>query len=102
MRCQLTIQSPAGWSYSAYLSCSEAAFQAWAVAELVFPCQHSRQDFLLQWGKVTEVRVEANGWSIWLHSLSDPWGWYSRELHRHKDWVAFRTAMCHNHASRVF
>lgn len=101
MRCQLTISSPSGWTYSAYLPCSEAAFQAWVAAELICPCKHLREDFLLQWGKVTQVRVEARGWTIWLHSLSDPWGWYSRELHSHKDWVAFRMATCHNDDSRV-
>lgn len=101
MRCQLLIRSPFGWEYSAYLPCHEAAFQAWVAAELVCPCRHAPEDFQLQWGKVTEVRVETSGWTIWLHSLSDPWGWYSRELRKHKDWVAFRIAMCHNDNSRV-
>lgn len=92
MRCQLEVHSPEGLILSAYLSRHEAAFQAWAVAELVCPCKHREKDFLLQWGKVTEVRVQALGWTIHVHSLSDPWGWVGRELHRHKDWVAFRTA----------
>ena len=103
MRCQVLIQGPQGTAFEGYLSPGEASFVAWAAAQIVCPCEHaSPEDFLLKWGKVTEVRVTAQGWTIWVHSLSDPWGWYSRELRGHKDWVAFRMATCHNNDSRVF